>query len=151
MPRLQHPSRGRQPFSPPPIEIARSKTRLAVSEAGQWSARDRDRRMMLESRRLKATFERLQAAIRKFQGDDKKARELGKDVAESFEQVMKFFSTHEVQQALPAESGRVIKVARDLRAHADTAHPSPAPIDAMLVTLAFAAMLLKRRLAARGS
>jgi hypothetical protein len=147
MPRLQHPSGGRQPFSPPPTDIARSRTLLALNEAEQGQARMRNRRLLDESQRLKAAFEEIKAVVRKAEANAEERRKLGRRVAQNIEKVLKFYSKPEVQQTLPAESGRVIKVARDLRAHVDGAHSSPAPFDAMLVSLAFAAALLKRKLA----
>ena len=151
MARPNDPTRGRQPGSPPPSEIARSKARLTLSEAGQRDAAGRDRRILDESRRLKSTFEELRGAIQKLQDDAESRRKVGKKVAESFEKVLKFYSQHEVQQALPAESTRVIKTARDLRGHVDMAHPSVAPVEAMLVSLAFVAAIMKRKFFARAT
>jgi hypothetical protein len=110
-----HRPRGRQPFGPSATEIERSKARVALSEAEQWSQHSRNRRLWRELRRLQHRFERFRAAIRSLEADAEARKELRKDVAEAFEQVMKFFSTRDVQQAIPAEATKVVRTAQDLR------------------------------------
>ena len=147
MARPHYSDRGRQPFGPPATEIEQSKVRVALSEAEQRDRRHRDRRLRDEARGLQARFERLRAAIRGLQDDAEARRELRKEVAEAFERVMKFYSTSEVQQAVPAQATKVIRTARELRGSADTPHPSVVPVEAMLVLLVSVAALLKRKLA----
>jgi hypothetical protein len=171
MARPYNPARGRQPFSPPATEIERSKVRVAVSEAEQWSQRNRSRRLYRESRRLQERFERLRAAFRSSADNADARKELVKDVGEAFEQVMKFFSAREVQQAIPEEAAKAARTTRDLygKFHATCdVHPAaPAsgaivqardpgrradapviPVDSMLVVLTAIAVLLRRKLAA---
>jgi hypothetical protein len=129
-------------------EIARSKRDVALNKAEQWSDRNRDRRLIEEARRLKATFEELRAVIRKTEADAKERRETGQKVVKAFEKVMKFYARPEVREALPAEAGRVIRTAREIRGQVDVANPAVPPIDAMLVMLVFAAAAVKKRFAA---
>lgn len=127
-------SRPFMPRGPSALDRQRSKERVAIAGARLRDDPERYRRLARRAERHRAE---LQAALDAMRKGGEKQREAYEGVGEALQGVLGFASQAEVHQLLGRDADRFTREIRVAREAVAGPHPTPAPIDGVLVLLTF--------------